>query len=451
MLSKNKKIMLSYNSLNQHTLIIGQSGVGKSVLLKRIYTQLKQQNTGVFVVHDIKGDFIQQFYNPKTDYILNPLDSRSINLNIFKLIKTKADVKAVVAALIPESKEAKEPIWVNSARDIFESIIYLAIYNYKADKIEKLDNLVIKDYIQQGIAFLVENFEKVKECSRGYAHLQAYKTSSQPANIFSNFLSYMTLFDVVAENKNPELDLKEFIEKQNNGATIFLANYNNIKDFVAPLLSLFVNALVRELLSLEENLDRRMFLFLDELTNLLKIDKVLDFLTLARSKGGAAFLGFQDVKALERIYDKEGSETIIANTANKIILRVGDVSTAEYLSKLIGEQEVKIVNKSHSVSPFDRDSVSYSTQIQRRPAVLASQITSLPTLHYFLKTLELQEWTYVPNAFIPAQDKHELKQPKLQLVDTFNINFSSQEIAADFQKMLNMAEEEADEDEQTLL
>ncbi len=447
MLSKNKKIMLSYNSLNQHTLIIGQSGVGKSVLLKRIYTQLKTQNTGVFVVHDIKGDFIQQFYNPETDYILNPLDSRSINLNIFKLIKTKADIKAVVAALIPEAKEAKEPIWVNSARDIFESIIYLAIHNFKTGKIEKLDNTVIKNYIQEGIAFLVENFKDLKECSRGYAHLQAYKTSSQPANIFSNFLSYMTLFDVVAENKNPELDLKEFIQKQ-NGATIFLANYNNIKDFVAPLLSLFVNALVRELLSLEENLDRRMFLFLDELTNLLKIDKILDFLTLARSKGGAAFLGFQDVKALERIYDKEGAETIVANTANKIILRVGDVSTAEYLSKLIGEQEVKIVNKSHSVSPFDRDSVSYSTQIQRRPAVLASQITTLPTLHFYLKTLELPEWTYVPNAFIPSQDKYPLTQPKLQLVDTFNINFSSQKAQSFADNiLLTAAQEEADEEE----
>ena len=447
MLSKNKKIMLSYNSLNQHTLIIGQSGVGKSVLLKRIYTQLKTQNTGVFVVHDIKGDFIQQFYNPETDYILNPLDSKSINLNIFKLIKTKADIKAVVAALIPESKEAKEPIWVNSARDIFESIIYLAIHNYKQGKVEKLDNTVIKNYIQEGIAFLVENFKDLKECSRGYAHLQAYKTSSQPANIFSNFLSYMTLFDVVAENKNPELDLKEFIQKQ-NGATIFLANYNNIKDFVAPLLSLFVNALVRELLSLEENLDRRMFLFLDELTNLLKIDKILDFLTLARSKGGAAFLGFQDVKALERIYDKEGAETIVANTANKIILRVGDVSTAEYLSKLIGEQEVKIVNKSHSVSPFDRDSVSYSTQIQRRPAVLASQITTLPTLHFYLKTLELPEWTYVPNAFIPSQDKYPLTQPKLQLVDTFNINFSSQKAQSFADNiLLTAAQEEADEEE----
>ncbi len=447
MLSKNKKIMLSYNSLNQHTLIIGQSGVGKSVLLKRIYTQLKAQNTGAFVVHDIKGDFIQQFYNPKTDYILNPLDSRSINLNIFKLIKTKADIKAVVAALIPESKEAKEPIWVNSARDIFESIIYLAIHNYKQGKVEKLDNTVIKNYIQEGIAFLVENFKDLKECNRGYAHLQAYKTSSQPANIFSNFLSYMTLFDVVAENKNPELDLKQFIEKQ-NGATIFLANYNNIKDFVAPLLSLFVNALVRELLSLEENLDRRMFLFLDELTNLLKIDKILDFLTLARSKGGAAFLGFQDIKALERIYEKEGAETIVANTANKIVLRVGDVSTAEYLSKLIGEQEVKIVNKSHSVSPFDRDSVSYSTQIQRRPAVLASQITTLPTLHYYLKTLELPEWTYVPNAFIPSQDKYPLTQPKLQIVDTFNINFSSQEAQSfAYNILLTAAQEEADEEE----
>ena len=445
MLSKNKKIMLSYNSLNQHTLIIGQSGVGKSVLIKRIYTQLKARNKGVFVVHDIKGDFIQQFYDPKTDYILNPLDSRSINLNIFKLIKTKADIKAVVAALIPDSKEAKEPIWVNSARDIFESIIYLAIHNFKTGKIEKLDNTVIKNYIQEGIAFLVENFKDLKECSRGYAHLQAYKTSSQPANIFSNFLSYMTLFDVVAENKNPELDLKEFIEKQNR-ATIFLANYNNIKDFVCPLLSLFVNALVRELLSLEENLDRRMFLFLDELTNLQKIDKILDFLTLARSKGGAAFLGFQDIKALERIYEKEGAETIVANTANKIILRVGDVSTAEYLSKLIGEQEVKIVNKSHSVSPFDRDSVSYSTQIQRRPAVLASQITTLPTLHFYLKTLELPEWTYVPNAFIPALDKHKLKQPKIQLVDTFNINFSSEAAQSFADNILTAAQEEADEE-----
>ena len=114
----------------QHTFISGASGTGKTILMRRLYTYYinnKQYIGSKFLVHDVKGDYVQKFYNPKTDFIFNLSDSRTFNLNLFNYINTTAELKSIVSSIIPNPPEEKDPIWTNSARAILEGIMLYCI------------------------------------------------------------------------------------------------------------------------------------------------------------------------------------------------------------------------------------------------------------------------------------------------------------------------------------
>ena len=75
----------SYTSGEQsHTLIVGSTGSGKTRIITNLLYQLHKHGQKAIVV-DVKGDFIKNFYSKNLGgIILNPIDERGENWNIFK-------------------------------------------------------------------------------------------------------------------------------------------------------------------------------------------------------------------------------------------------------------------------------------------------------------------------------------------------------------------------------
>jgi hypothetical protein len=62
---------------SSHLLIMGDSGTGKSALIRQVLGQLEQRGN-VAIVYDPALEYTPQFYTPERgDVILNPLDARS--------------------------------------------------------------------------------------------------------------------------------------------------------------------------------------------------------------------------------------------------------------------------------------------------------------------------------------------------------------------------------------
>lgn len=105
----------------KHCLIVGRPGTGKTVALSQVIAEICNNKLSA-IIHDSKGDFVPKFYNPETDYILNPFDERCINWNIFNDIKRETDFNLIACSLIPENF-GSDPYWYEVPRKILSEIL----------------------------------------------------------------------------------------------------------------------------------------------------------------------------------------------------------------------------------------------------------------------------------------------------------------------------------------
>jgi type IV secretory pathway TraG/TraD family ATPase VirD4 len=182
--------------------------------------------------------------------------------------------------------------------------------------------------------------------------------------------------------------------------------------------------MIRELLNMSDDLNRRRFFILDELGALQKLSSLIDGLTLGRSKGMSFFLGVQDFGKIDLLYGRQMRETIWNNSITKVMLRVDAPEVAKYLSDQIGQMEVEESHHSHSMGVKDgRDGMSRSRQVQLRRAMLPSEIQAIPDLTAVAKIAELDpaypckiERKEIEPAGVPAFVEAEIKPEKVNKI-----------------------------------
>jgi len=418
------KIMLSREHETKHTLIVGGTGAGKTVLLKRlIRSQMKHPSNSKakFIIHDVKGDWVRQFYNADYDLIYNMSDKRSIVFNIFNYINDITELKSIVATLIARSPDEKEPIWTDSARGILEGIL---VYSIATDQ-KTLQN--VKEMITWKPNKLRKELMKVTGTEIGVQYLSASET--QVANYMSNFVSKVKFFEALSDSchgKKENFDLESWL-KSDKQSKIFMVN--NVKDMElnAPRIAVFVDTLIKIVLDFEESKERRIYLYLDELGAANKIDSLEKGIILGRSYGLSIIVGIQEIAKFDKIYGEHDRKTIINNLSSKIILRLQDPDTAEYLAKNIGEKEYTETDQSASIgTESNRDGIGFNKKVKKEMAILASQVMDLNDLEFYFKQPE-QLWTHVQAEFIPKIDILENKNEAFIKCSGLGLNFKVKE------------------------
>lgn len=366
----------------RHCLIFGRPGTGKTTMLNQVISTLKERREKA-IIYDMKGDYLSTFYDPSTDLIFNPLDSRTLNWNLFNEIDTVASIDSIAMSLIPESFQ-QDKFWTDHARAVFSSILmYLHqtgqtsnrdLYTYVAMNESDLLQLM-KQAVEQGMTF----------CQRALGALQGQETAGTKvaADVMATMKQYTNAFYYMQHLGN-DFCLREWLQKDEPGF-IFLVNYSDIRDSLRPVLSLFIDLTIKYALSMSENIERRRFLVLDEFATLQRLSSVRQGLEAGRSKGLAIWLALQDISQLERIYH-ETANTIVNAASTLCCFAVGDPKSQEYLSKVIGERELLETDESLSMGPEDmRDGLSVSRKRKIERLILGSEIANLPDFHLYLK------------------------------------------------------------------
>ena len=157
-------------------------------------------------------------------------------------------------------------------------------------------------------------------------------------------MQFARIFKYLRFGKDEEtFSLSEWIADEDQQGFIFLTNTTKQRESLRGILSLFINCLADEVLSLDDNLSRRIFFFLDEFGTLQKMDAVKDLIILTRSKGCSFWLGIQDKSLLDNIYQKDIADTIVNNCNNYCIFRLNGYDNARYMSDLLGEAEKRLL------------------------------------------------------------------------------------------------------------
>jgi hypothetical protein len=129
----------------------------------------------------------------------------------------------------------------------------------------------------------------------------------------------------------------------------------------------------------------RVWIVIDELATVRRLQHLEDILTRGRKRGVAVVVGFQAVPQLRTLYGRDTTATLLAAPAVKLFLRTGEPETARWCSDAIGKREVIRPIESETAGPEDlRDAISVSYQRKEEALVLASEIQQLPALQGYL-------------------------------------------------------------------
>jgi len=373
------QVKMPKDAETRHTFIVGSIGTGKTVSFSQILERIKDNN-GKAIIHDYKGDYARQFYDPSTDLIFNPLDKRSINWNIFDEMQTVMDVESLGASLIPSLPGVKDPYWNNTARSVFVGgLNYLFKNDMKTNK-------NIWKFVSASDDFMAEALKSVEGGEAGYKAIKDTE-SQRTSSITSVLIDWVKCFQYLAlMDSEGNFRIKDWLYDDNKKGCIFLTNYEDIADTLKPMLSLFIDMMGRRLLSMPEDVNRRVYFLIDEFGVLQALPTILKVLTLGRSKGASTFLGIQDVGQIEKIYDKVGRQTILGSCKNRVVFAVIDGETSKVMSESFGEEEVEDTNKSLTLgvtSHKDGENISKTKRTEK--IILPSEIMSQPDLHCFVK------------------------------------------------------------------
>jgi type IV secretory pathway TraG/TraD family ATPase VirD4 len=123
---------------------------------------------------------------------------------------------------------------------------------------------------------------------------------------------------------------------------VFLTCEEAARAAVLPLLSLWLDSMVRRLLSteLERGALERVWIVADELPVLRRQQKIESLLARGRKRGLCVVIGFQAMPQLRAIYGHDEAATLLSCPTTKAILRTDEPETAEWCSRQIGTREV---------------------------------------------------------------------------------------------------------------
>jgi hypothetical protein len=115
-------VLIPRRDLSNHFLILGDSGTGKSALIRQMLTQI-QDSGETAIVYDPALEYTPQFYSPERgDQILNPLDERTPYWTPGDEIKHHAEALGLASSLFPERHEENR-FFVDSPRKIFAHLL----------------------------------------------------------------------------------------------------------------------------------------------------------------------------------------------------------------------------------------------------------------------------------------------------------------------------------------
>ncbi len=107
---------------SSHTLIMGDSGTGKSALVRQLLCQLEARGDTA-IVYDPALEYTPQFYTPERgDVILNPLDARSPSWSPGDELRHDAEALTLATSLFPD-RANENPFFVEGPRRIFAHLL----------------------------------------------------------------------------------------------------------------------------------------------------------------------------------------------------------------------------------------------------------------------------------------------------------------------------------------
>ena len=349
---------------DSHIMLMGDTGAGKSSLIRQLLLQIQQRGESA-IVYDPALEYVAEFYSPsRGDIILNPLDLRMPFWNPSAELAHPSEAAAIAESLFPQ-REHENPFFVEGPRKIFAHL--LAFRPTPAE-----------------MAHWMCHPEEIDRRVRG-TELAAFidpKAPQQRGGILASLNMVGDAFKSLPTERETKAGWTALEWTKTRSGWIFLPSKPAHRQKLLPLISLWLDMLVLRLMNERDKAVRRVWFVLDELASLQRLPQLHTAVTENRKCHNPLVLGFHGRSQLESRYGRD-AEAMLSQPATKIFLRTSEERAAEWVSKMIGEVEIERLRESHHHGL--RQGRDFGLERLREPLVMASEISGLADLRGYLK------------------------------------------------------------------
>lgn len=394
------KIPVATNMETRSFFFLGAAGSGKTQGILNIASQI-QEFPAVF--YERKGDdFIAPFYRTSEDLLFSPFDERTVKWNIFDDIQSDGDINFFVNSIIPLENGSKDTHWDEQARIILKAV-FLHIWKSQNPSNKALIDFLLANSDINTLRESLIGSGVVKQYGLAGDILGALTDDNQGQSVLATFNRYrnaIKLRCMYVSSEEANFSVKAYIKAVANGENtrLFLYNAEHIQGEYNLYLNLLINLLFKEILSLPNDLQRRIWLIFDEIQSLGAngagkqgrgtISSLISFLAEARSKGACTIVATQSLPILEELVGKNNMLSLLQLLATKIIFSYDEPYGQRLITDFIGKQEIikDKLGRSESVNAFSGDiRNTHTTEEKTQDILLASELANLRVLNAYLK------------------------------------------------------------------
>jgi len=383
-------------------LFLGAPGTGKTQAFYHLL-DYAQRNGQPAIIFDAEGVFTQHFYREGHDIIFNIADKRTAPWSLWTDCSTPLDYDEMAAALIPHAHATvADPFWNDAAR----LILSVALQRMAAKGIKSTGKLL--KYLTTA------DFNRIRELGKGttidsFSNEEIAKLAHSIKAILSRHL-HCIRFLVEAEN---EFSIRNWVHNP-QGRCIFISCPEKYKEILTPLISAWLRIACNEMLDLEEDRNRRIWLFADEMHVINNISAIQSLIPRARKRGCCVAIGLQDLATLEQKHGRDTAKIFSANIRTRIFYGSTDYETADWISRTLGKQEISTHKENISYGAKENRSGLSQQESQEAPLlVMPEEVMRLPDLQAYLQivgdlpitqiTIPLKKLPKIAPAYIPRE------------------------------------------------
>lgn len=363
-------VPLPKNAECEHMMITGTTGAGKTNAINSLLLQIKKLNHKAIII-DTSGGFVSKFYEPEKDLLLNPFDKNTEHWNLWNECVEEYDFDEFSESLI--NLDSHDNFWSKAAQQLFSTALLQMKKGDKTSIQELLDLLLSKPFNE-----IASNFKGTLVSA--YVDPATEKTAM---SIRATLVSALRNLKYI-QGKDGEFSIRNWLNSVDKN-WLFISSLPTQRETLKPLMTAWLSIAVKSIMSMGEDLNRRVWIIIDELASLNKIPILMQGLSEIRRYGGCFILSFQDLHQLDAIYGSQIARTFGSLTGTKLIFRM-DSHGAKQMASLFGEQEILEPNESISFGAHQmREGVSLTDHQKVRPLISPADLMKLDNFEAYLK------------------------------------------------------------------
>lgn len=407
-LSQNLRLSLDgeKTNLNNHTLVIGGSGAGKSFYFTA--SNFLSLPEGSFVVTDPKGELLRNLGKPlqRAGYriqvlnLLNP--EQSDYFNPFAFLRNEEDVNELVENLIKNTTQKEEtnsdPFWEKA-----EGLLMRCLIHYiRLEKPEELKNfrtfldLMMEIKVGKGnektkLDIRMEQLRKTSELGVKHPAYRSYQKFISAAGDTMrsiiicahsrfDFLDNESILRLLDKNTIDIAGMGNGVNNDGKTKTFTFCVIPDNKKIYNPIVGMLYTQMFNEFyyqadIVHDGKLPLHVTFWFDEFANVALPNDYCSLLTTMRSRNMSSVIIIQNIAQIKKLYGQDLWETIPGNCDTFVYLGGNEPSSHKYVVELLGKQTIN--KKSHGESKGQHGSASENVDSLGRDLIDQGEIRKL--------------------------------------------------------------------------